>query len=390
MSPEKLHKSPRVSPKKGLKVWIARVAALLLGTVLALFFAELVVLFVVGEVPKFPRHVVRAPWGLRYNEPNARYRHKSADVTVEFRINGQGMRADRDYEHAKLPGSQRMVTLGDSFAIGFEVPVEATFSSVLETTLSDAGVSIEVLNCGVSGFSNAEEFLYLERELLRYSPDLVLVSFYGNDLQDNVRTGLFELEGDRLVQARKGYVPAGRLGDFLNTNWFFNLLSERSNAFVFVKERLTAILRRDMARRNRAVVDRGRTESTVQKEDVQNKAARAELRRHTRQLSAAIFEEMYQLLHSRGIPLVILSIPSHSPGSPLLDQFPLEYFDVTRDGISFLSAQPLLSPYFDKEPLYYLRSQNHWTPLSHQLSGGALAELILSEDLLEASTASGD
>ena len=71
-----------------------------------------------GEQPKFPWHVVEAEWGLRYNEPEARYRHKSADVNIRFRINAQGMRADHDYSYSKPEGVKRIVSLGDSFTIG--------------------------------------------------------------------------------------------------------------------------------------------------------------------------------------------------------------------------------------------------------------------------------
>ena len=80
--------------------------------------------------------------------------------------------------------------------------VEQCSSSVLERELNDAGIPVEVLNCGVSGFSNTEECLYLERELMKYEPDLVLVSFYGNDLVDDVRTGLFRLSDNELVETK--------------------------------------------------------------------------------------------------------------------------------------------------------------------------------------------
>ena len=65
------------------------VATLVLaGAALAASFGllEIGVRLAVGEQPKFPRRVVGGPFGLRINEPGARYRHDSADVTVEFRI----------------------------------------------------------------------------------------------------------------------------------------------------------------------------------------------------------------------------------------------------------------------------------------------------------------
>src|SRR5204863_7063418 len=98
---------------------------LLLGVslIIAWLLAEALVLMTVGEQPKFPRHVVEAPWGLRYNEPNASYRHKSADMTAWFKINGQGMRADRDYPYAKPAGVKEIISLGDSLPTGYAVSV---------------------------------------------------------------------------------------------------------------------------------------------------------------------------------------------------------------------------------------------------------------------------
>lgn len=235
--------------------------ALLVGVVFAALLAELVVVLFVGEQPKFPRRVVEAPWGLRYNEPASSYRHKSADVTVYFRINAQGMRRDQDVAYQKPEGVRRIISLGDSFTIGYEVDVEQTFSSILESELNAAGIRTEVLNAGVSGFSTAEQCLYLERELLKYEPDLVVLSFYGNDLVDNMRIGLFAIRDGKLVEAEKTYVPGGAIGNFLNTNWFFNLLSERSNAFVLAKERLTLFVKNKMVKRNQDNVARGNGEA---------------------------------------------------------------------------------------------------------------------------------
>ena len=42
---------------------------------------ELGVVVIFGEQVKFPRRVVGTPFGVRINEPNARYRHSSADVS---------------------------------------------------------------------------------------------------------------------------------------------------------------------------------------------------------------------------------------------------------------------------------------------------------------------
>src|SRR5256885_2196488 len=90
-----------------LHTLLLRLAALVTSLLVTAGLVELVVLAVLGERPKFPRRVGGAPWGLRYNEPGARYRHKSADGTWYFHINSQGMRADRDYPYEKPAGVQR-------------------------------------------------------------------------------------------------------------------------------------------------------------------------------------------------------------------------------------------------------------------------------------------
>lgn len=361
-----------------------KLVVLLGGMTLCCPLSELLVLLLAGEQPKFPRHVVGAPWGLRYNEPGARYRHKSADVNVQFRINGQGMRADRDYAHEKPPGVKRILSLGDSYTVGYEVELEQTFSSVLEARLRAQGLQVEVLNCGVSGYSNAEECLYVEKELLRYQPDLVLVSFYWNDLADNVRSGLFQLEGEQLVQKREGYVPGGGLGDWLNQSWLFSLLSERSNAFCLLKERLTILLKGRMVQAGQRELEQAGAQAAGGGGEGESPEDA-----YQRRLALAIFERLYAGLAARKVPLVIQSIPLRMPvkqadGSfqeVLLESFP-PGFDATRSGTLFFSAKEVLDPLVGKETLYYRRSHWHWTPIAHQRSGERLAELILERGLL--------
>ena len=373
--------SPLPPPRRGR--WFRRLALLFGGLLVAWLLGEVLVLAVFGEQVKFPRHVVAAPWDLRYNQPHAEYRHKSADGIWQFRINGQGMRDDREFARAKPAGTLRIVSLGDSFTIGYEADVRETFSAVLERELRAAGRPVEVLNAGVSGYSNAEECLYLERELFNYQPDVVLVSFFSNDLVDNVRTGLFRFEGEQLVPWNERYVPGGRLADFLNQNAFFNFMSERSNLFVFAKERLTLLVKRDMVQENE------RNLAVAASKTVDADAG------GQRRFAAAIFERMYAKVHERGLTLVIHSIPTQfgPPDLPLDEMFPLAEFPlflpralalvpIPRPGLLFVPAKKVFEPLVGKELLYRQRSHFHLTPRAHELAGKALAQAILDAGVL--------
>lgn len=355
-----------------------RVRKLLMRMILAVVVfgvaMEIGVLVVFGEQPKFPRHVVGAPFGIRINEPNAHYRHKSADVTVWFKINSRGLRADREYPYEKPEGVLRIICLGDSFTVGYEVAKEDCFSRVLERELKQAGVNVEVINAGVSGFGNAEECVYLERELIKYHPDLVLLSFYSNDLVDNVRAGLFHLQDGRLIGGDGTYVPAGRFGNFLNTNAVFNLLSGYSNAFALIKETATMVMKRKMVEDNQQDV-----EDAVKRQGAADRAARAR-----RQLAAAILHRILDTTRKRGIPFLIQSIPmfTNSGKGSLVEMFPLEEFGKDRDMVYFVFSEQILRPFVGRQQLYFRRSKGHWTPLSHRLAGEAIAKTILAEKLL--------
>jgi len=235
-----------------------------------------------------------------------------------------------------------------------------------------------VLNAGVSGFSSAEELLFLERELLKYDPDIVVVSFFVNDLTDNLRTGLFRITDDQLEAVAPTYVPAGRLGNFLNRSWFFNLLSERSNAFAFIKERATLVLKAEIVRANESNLRRDQ-QSAEQKV---TRSAVPDERTIERELADAIFQRMCVTLRDRGIPLVIQSIPTAVEGD-LVESFLGGDFDVKQPGVHFLSMIDELMPYLGKEQLYRQRSHFHWTPFAHDRSGRALAKLMVEKGLLD-------
>jgi hypothetical protein len=102
-------------------------------------------------------------------------------------INGHGWRG-REVPLAKPAGVYRIVVLGDSFMAGLQVENERVFAHVLERRLNDLSQTrtIEVINLGVPSWGTDQEYLALREYGLQFSPDLVLLAFYGqNDIADN-------------------------------------------------------------------------------------------------------------------------------------------------------------------------------------------------------------
>jgi hypothetical protein len=113
--------------------------------------------------------------------PGASVVYDRREYHVEYRINGQGLRGpDRPY--ARRPGVARVLALGDSFVEAFMVEEAQTVTARLEARLAARGCKVEVINGGTVGYSTDQEYLFYRDEGRKYSPDVVLVFVYQNDI----------------------------------------------------------------------------------------------------------------------------------------------------------------------------------------------------------------
>jgi len=98
-------------------------------------------------------------------------------------INSQGLRDD-EVPYQKPPEEYRILALGDSFTVELEVEKEQVWTEVLEELLNTERAA-QVINAGTRGYGSDQEYLFLREEGLKYSPDLVLVAFFVNDVLSN-------------------------------------------------------------------------------------------------------------------------------------------------------------------------------------------------------------
>jgi len=105
---------------------------------------------------------------------------------AEYVINSRGL---RDVEHAPAPAPRetRVLLLGDSFTEGFSVALEEGVARALERDLRRGGCAAEVVNGGTVGYSTDQEYLFYRDEGVSYSPRVVVLLFYYNDILYNAR-----------------------------------------------------------------------------------------------------------------------------------------------------------------------------------------------------------
>ncbi|MBI4830355.1 MAG: SGNH/GDSL hydrolase family protein [Candidatus Lindowbacteria bacterium] len=114
-----------------------------------------------------------------YPNVDVRFR-RPGSFDVRVTQNSRGLR-DSEKSLAASPGIRRIVVLGDSFAWGTGVENGEIFSRILQELIPDS----ETINLGVRGYGTVQQLVRLETECLLYEPDLPVLVFYWNDLEDN-------------------------------------------------------------------------------------------------------------------------------------------------------------------------------------------------------------
>ena len=183
---------------KQLKIWVINVSLMLSSLVIGIALGEvgLLVAKIEGLPKKLQRHsefspsfyMIHDPERGWQNWPNAQgWNRKEGEAHIK--INSDGLR-DHNYSKVKPENTLRIAVLGDSFTLAAQVPVEKTYTSILEQNLTSCtafqGKNIEVINFGVDGYGTAQELLTLRQQVWDYQPDIVMVAFFtGNDVIDN-------------------------------------------------------------------------------------------------------------------------------------------------------------------------------------------------------------
>lgn len=320
----------------------------------------------------YPRFTTEATYGdfkIRRQVPNAHYYHKSLDGVWEFDINSKGLRNYKEFEYAKPEGTIRMLTIGDSYTLGFEVRQDQTYSAVLEKYLNRKGLNCEVINCGVGGFSNAEELVFLENEGIKYNPDVIILGFYVNDLVDNIRADLYRLADGKLVLNKKVYLPGIKTRDFLNSFFIYRWLSQHSYLHNLLRTLASRSFSKKLLKKHLGELRRSQESKP---EDIESSGE---------QLAVAIVKRMYSIAKQHNIHFILLDIPSSrysteepKPSFPVLADS--EYSDVCD---SYFNSLDVLKDYEGLVDLYQPHGMHHATEFTHALIGKSLGDELLEK-----------
>jgi len=355
----------RNNRKKRLKL----LAKVLLFTAYVPVSAEFF-LRVFAPVPMLPRYICAAEYGIRANEGNRAYWHRTPEYKVHIRTNSKGIRADKEIPYDKPEGTKRIVVLGDSFGMGYGVNLEDTFTNQVEKYLRLAGENYEVINLSVSGHGNAEELILLRNEGFKYQPDIVIVQWHPTDIDDNIRSQLFGLANDKLTTINTSYLPGVKVREFLFKFAIYRWVAGHSQLFNFVRETVAIQVKKLLVvLKKKAIVSE---ESERSGESIQDNTDT-----YAKELTIAILQEIKNECTLRGVDFIIFDVPRRLSRNKFKSFFPMAHTKTKND---FKIFCPIYL--FRKQKgkmLYWEKSHGHFTPLGCQIVGKGLAECILEQ-----------
>ena len=129
---------------------------------------------------------------------------KTSEYCYHRKINSEGL-SDKEFNVIKDTNEYRIIGLGDSFTEGDGAHSDSTWLKFLQRNLSKYATlnQINYFNGGVCGSDPLFSYVLLKNKLLKYKPDLVLLSINSTDLQDIfIRGDMDRFQADSSVRFR--------------------------------------------------------------------------------------------------------------------------------------------------------------------------------------------
>lgn len=162
---------------------------------------------------------------------------------TEIALNSEGLR-DREFPLEKPTDRIRIAAVGDSTTLGWGVSLEESYPKVLERLLNNGSQEIEVLNFGVGNYNTFQEYHKIQRDVLKYDPDLIILQFYINDPEGIENPAFYWLRQHSYVYMFLWERMAGaknRLGQYDGKEYYRALYTEQNRYRTQNRESLEGI-----------------------------------------------------------------------------------------------------------------------------------------------------
>ena len=249
--------------------------------------------------------------------------------------------------------------LGDSVSFGHGVADDKTFSFLLENRLNQSKncrERHEVINMSIPGFGTAEELILLENVGFEFNPDLVILAYFPNDPFNNFASELFAIE-DNGLKRMKGSDEFGiKTRDRLNRIPGYGFLAQHSHTVVLLRRTASRYYQKKIS--NRKGIDLFNQSKAGGQENVQI-------------LTIALLHEFQDRVVERGLPLIIIAIPSKK----MFDNFPYNEFKPS-DNTAVIKMKDYMQRLTNKGQALFYEVDSHPTSLGQEVIAAELEKAV--------------
>ncbi len=210
--------------------------------------------------PNYHASLFEIPNALR---PNADIEIENHDPIPAYHIvtNNQSIRSATPIPYEKPPQEFRILCLGDSVFFGPGIEFDDLFSSRLEKILNanSQRTKFRVINAAVPSWGPLEYFVYLKNEGYKYSPDMIIVSNFLDDLRQDFSKKMsfqdiqWKITADGSLKINLIGMQVKLLNNaFFNVIWakisqsvWYNHLSQKSHLLNLIRFRMSAFSSKD-------------------------------------------------------------------------------------------------------------------------------------------------
>lgn len=332
------------------------------------------------------------------------------EYSTYIKINNKGLRG-QEHEYSKTDDTFRILVLGDSFTAALQIPEVETFPKLLEAQLHQQfpQTKFEVINAGVVGYGTDNQLAYFTHEGYRYQPDLVVLAFFvGNDITDNIRYSLYELENGELISVKAPWrenigVPPWRQEGSIFRN-IRNFLYVNSRLYSVSIEFLTLAVIQKIPSVASLLISMGFVEITQPIVNIGNVYALHHVPEEAWTMTEVLISQLNQEIEASGSQLLVAILPDESEVDEKIQKEILESQTRSQDeqaitkfhptvqladileqqGILYVQLLPALRDYQNKtgESLYY-KFDGHWVSAGHHVASQTIVDyMIQNQDKL--------
>ena len=274
------------------------------------------------------------------------------ELPYPVRINSLGYRGD-ELPIDKPKGELRIFMTGDSFIYGDFVSNEETFPAQLESNLRRTCSNVRVINAGLRGGSIIGQAALIERGL-QMDPDLVILNFFENDIEDMANPLWDGIARNRIA---KSQFPLSILYPMLRYTSLWELA---------LKVRSTL-----------------RSQSAVRQVTTLDVSSMHERNNGLESTYWGTFMEVHDTLQKHGIPLIFTTYPDHKTVGAKGSELNMWINEqATAEGITTVSLLPILLSAGTTTELYALPFNAHPSPYGYAVVGKYLSEFLMTHDVL--------